>query len=251
MEKISLKNLIRYLLVVFGSLFILTGLVLLTGWFDAYLSQAVAQVSGKSAGPNWSGYFGISGWIVFILGLILVASRQMVAGVQWLVVALCSGLEASDRWLGQKLTRQIDLASTRLLHWPVDFKVADWLAVLFFALLAFVYQLSVSSHGFPTVILGGDAANIASFAAGRAFPNLFLGDAILGDLNNIGLYVTIHLPLAIGLEKLLGNFGLAYSVLLFPHVFLQFFSYYLFGRVLFGSRYWAWLFSLAVSVPLT
>jgi hypothetical protein len=108
----------------------------------------------------------------------------------------------------------------------------------------------MSSHGFPTVILGGDAANIASFAAGRAYPQLFGADAILGDLRNIGLYVTVHLPITILLEKLLGNFGLAYSVLLFPHVFLQYLSYYLLGRVLFNNRYWAYLFTLAVSSPL-
>lgn len=247
----GLKNSLRYILVVFGSLFILTGLGLLTGWLDSYLSQVAVQVFGKSVGPNWPSYFRISGWIVFILGLLLAANRYITAGTMWLVTVLRRWLEASDRWLEQRLARQVDLNITRLLHWPVDFKAADWLAVLIFALLAFIYQLSASSHGFPTVILGGDAANIASFAAGRAFPNLFRGDAILGDLNNIGLYVTIHLPITIGLEKLIGNFGLAYSVLLFPHVFLQFFSYYLLGRVLFGSRYWAFLFSLATSAPMS
>jgi hypothetical protein len=250
MEKTHLKNPLRRLLVVFGSLLILTGFVLLTGWLDFYLSQGIVQFFSRPVGPNWPVYFHISGWIVLILGLMLVASRYMTSGVRWLATALPNGLETSDRWLGQKLARQVDLTSARLLHWPVDFRAIDWLVVLIFALLAFIYQLSVSSHGFPNVILGGDAANIASFAAGRAFPNLFLGDAILGDLNNIGLYVTIHLPITIGLEKLLGNFGLAYSVLLFPHVFLQFFSYYLLGRVLFGNRYWAFLFSLATSSPM-
>jgi hypothetical protein len=251
MEKLHLKNLIHYTLFGLGGLFILTGLGLLTGWLDAYLSQVLAQASARSVGPNWPTYFRIIGWIIFSLGLILVASRQITARARKLITAVRSGVESSDRWLEQKLAHQINLTSARLLHWPVDFKVADWLVVLVFGLLAFVYQLSVSSHGFPTVILGGDAANIASFAAGRAFPNLFLGDAILGDLNNIGLYVTVHLPLAIGLEKILDNFGLAYSVLLFPHVFLQFFSYYLLGRVLFGSRYWAFLFSIAVSAPMS
>jgi hypothetical protein len=246
-----LKKILRYIPAVFGSLIILTGFVLLTGLLDSYLSQVIAQGSARTPGPNWPGYFYISGWVVFILGLMLVASRHIFIGIRRLIAALQSGLESSDLWFKQKLARQVDLASVRSLHWPIDFKVVDWLIVLLFALLAFIYQLATSSHGFPTVILGGDAANIASFAAGRAFPNLFSGDAILGDLNNIGLYVTIHLPLTIGLEKLLGNFGLAYSVLLFPHVFLQFLSYYLLGRVLFGNRYWAFLFSLATSAPMT
>ncbi|MEI6291493.1 MAG: hypothetical protein WCP19_13770, partial [Chloroflexota bacterium] len=84
----------------------------------------------------------------------------------------------------------MDLKSTRILGWPLLFKTPDVLVITLFAILAFIFQLSAFSNGFPTVILGGDAANIASFAAGRAFPQLFLGDAILGDLRNIGLYVT-------------------------------------------------------------
>jgi hypothetical protein len=249
--KNHLKNYSHHILDIFGGLLILSGLGLLAGWLDSTLSQAIAQTSSRPAGPNWPGYFRVGGWIAFCLGVGFVSSRHLIGGMQRLSGKLRNGLESSDRWLGQKLARQVDLSSTRFLRWPPDFKLADWLIIFLFALLALIYQLSMSRHGFPTVILGGDAANIASFAAGRAFPNLFLGDAILGDLNNIGLYVTVHLPITIGLEKLLGNFGLAYSLLLFPHVFLQFFSYYLLGRVLFGSRYWAFLFSLAVSAPMS
>ncbi len=234
-----------------GGLLLLVGLSVLLGCWDAYLAPVSAQTVGHPAGSNWIGLLRSGGWLLLVLGLLLVVGRQTAAGANWLGRVCSAALTASDHWWGQKLARQVDLTSLRPLRWPVDFKAADWLCFLLFALLALSYQLSMLRHGFPTVILGGDAANIASFAAGRAFPDLFTSDAILGDLKNIGLYVTIHLPLAIGLEKLVGNFGLAYSVLLFPHVFMQFFSYYLLGRVLFGNRYWAFLFSLAVSSPLT
>jgi len=246
-----LKFFLRRFLIICGCLFMLAGFVLLTGLADSSFSQAVSQAFSRPAGPAWPDYFRAIGWTVFILGLIMAGGPFFSAGVRWFAAMVTRGLASSDRWLAQKLDRRIDLSSTRILHWPVDFNVVDWLLVFLFASLAFIYQLSASSHGFPNVILGGDAANIASFAAGRAFPALFKGDAILGDLNNIGLYVTIHLPLTIALEKLIGNFGLAYSVLLFPHVFLQFFSYYLFGRVLFGNSYWAFLFSMATSAPMS
>lgn len=214
------------------------------------MAQAIAQAITRRASPNWPAYFHITGGVFLFLGFALAAARFVRSGFQWLAVSLRSALAFSDQWLEQKLAREANLTSSRSLQWPLDFKLSDWFAIVFFILLALIYQVALSSPGFPTVILGGDAANIASFAAGRAFPQLFGGDAILGDLRNIGLYVTVHLPITIGLEKLLGNFGLAYSVLLFPHVFLQYFSYYLLGRVLFNNRYWAFLFSLAISAPL-
>jgi hypothetical protein len=71
----------------------------------------------------------------------------------------------------------------------------------------------------------------------------------MGDLNNIGNMSHPSAGCHVARE-LVGNFGLAYSLLVLPHVFLQYFSYYLLGRVLYHSRYWAFLFSLAVSAPL-
>ncbi len=228
----------------------LVGLTLFTGWFDQLLSQAIGQVISRPASRNWPVYFQIAGSAFLFLGLALTAAHYVKSGLQRIATCLRSTLAFSDQWLQKRLSGQADLTSERIPQWPLTFNLSDWLAILCFCLLALIYQVANSSRGFPTVILGGDAANIASFAAGRAFPQLFSGDAILGDLSNIGLYVTVHIPIAIGLEKLLGNFGLAYSVLLFPHIFFQYFSYYLLGRVIYNNRYWAFLFCLAVSAPL-
>jgi hypothetical protein len=233
-----------------GCFFILAGIILLAGWFDTVLSQTIALAVSRPVSQNWPGYLHLTGGFFLFLGVILAGARFALAALLWLARSLRSALTFLDRWLEKKFEKHANLTSLRSLQWPLEFKPADWLAILFFILLALIYQVAVSSNGFPTVILGGDAGNIASFAAGRAYPQLFIGDAILGDLRNIGLYVTVHLPITIALEKLLGNFGLAYSVLLFPHVFLQYFSYYLLGRVIFNNRYWAFLFSLAVSAPL-
>lgn len=250
MDKKPSRSFPHLILILIGSLLILTGLALLTGLLDASLTQAIAQAVQRPAGLNWAEYFHFSGGLLLVLGLALAAWRLVAPGIKQLVSGLRRLIESNDGWVEKKLTPFLHLSAPRSLHWPVDYQLPDLVAILFFLLLAAIYQLSVSRHGFPNVILGGDAANIASFAAGRAFPALFSGDAILGNLNNIGLYVTVHLPITIWLEKLLGNFGLAYSVLLFPHVFLQFFAYYLLGRVLFNHRYWAFLFTLAVSAPM-
>ncbi len=249
-EASGTKKLLQLIPVIAGGILILAGLILLAGWFDVSISQAITQAIGRRVSPNWPGYYHNTGLILAMLGLALSATRYLKLGYEWLAISLRASLHVSDQWLEQKLAHQADLISTPSLRWPLDYNLPDWLAILVFALLAFIYQIAMSSNGFPTVILGGDAANIASFAAGRAFPQLFGTDAILGDLRNIGLYTTIHLPLTIWLEKLIGNFGLAYSVLLFPHVFLQYFSYYLLGRVIFNQRYWAFLFALSTSAPM-
>jgi len=251
LELFILKNplhLIRWILI---SLLVFSGLVLFAGWFNNALSASLARAVARRASPNWPGYFQLAGAILVILAATIAAIHPLVRGCRQLLSGIHKTLYSSDRWLERRFTGMADLASPLNLHWPLDFNLPDWLAIILFFIFALLYQLSLSARGFPTIILGGDAANIASFAAGRAYPQLFINDAILGNLNNIGLYVTIHLPITIFLEKILGNFGLAYSVLLFPHVFMQYFSYYLLGRVLFHNRYWALLFTLAVSAPLS
>ena len=245
-----MKNPRHVPVIIIGSALALVGLFLLSGWFDAALSQFIAQAIARRATPNWPAYFHITGGILLLVGFATASAHMVGALFKALTKSLYTALNHSDQWLAHKLDHKVDLIATRSLQWPLTFNLFDLLAILSFIFLALIYQIATSSHGFPTVILGGDAANIASFAAGRAFPQLFSSDAILGDLRNIGLYVTVHLPITIALEKLLGNFGLAYSVLLFPHVFLQYFSYYLLGRVIFNNRYWAYLFTLAVSAPL-
>ena len=226
-------------------------MTLITRWLDAPLSQLVVQITGRKVSSHWPVYFHLTGIVVLFLGLAIVAAGSVRDGYPGLKKNLHSAMISNDIWWEQKLAKWANLVSLPEHQWPVKINLSDWVAIIFFLFLALITQISSASHGFPNVILGGDAANIASFAAGRAYPQLFGNDAILGDLGNIGLYTTIHLPISIWLEKLVGNFGLAFSLLVFPHVFLQYFSYYLLGRVLFTNRYWAFLFTLAVSAPLT
>lgn len=229
---------------------LISGIAIISGLLNAPIAQIISQSLSRGISSNWQAPFRLSGIILILVGLFLTAITAFWIRLHSIFTTLHTWVTSNDQWLEQKLGDYTRTVATRKLEWPYYFTFFDWGVIVFFAFLALVYQLATSSHGFPTVILGGDAANIASFAAGRAFPDFFSGDAILGDLRNIGLYVTIHIPLTIWIEKILGNFGLAYSILLFPHVFMQYFSYYLLGRAIFNHRYWAFLFSLAVSAPL-
>lgn len=96
----------------------------------------------------------------------------------------------------------------------------------------------------PFVFLGGDAANIASFAAARDNPDLFIGDGVLDDVQNFRIYIHAQVYLVRFLENLFGDYGTASVVLLIPYVFLQLFGFYILGRTIFHSRYWALLLSL-------
>lgn len=117
-----------------------------------------------------------------------------------------------------------------------------------FALLSFLGRLQGT---YPTVFLGGDAANIAVFAAARDRPELFAGDAVLADPENFRFYSTLHIPVIQALAHALGGYSLAFTWLLGPHIFLQGVGFYVLGRVLLGSRYWAALFALVTLMPVS
>ncbi|HSB00536.1 MAG TPA: hypothetical protein VLE49_07790 [Anaerolineales bacterium] len=241
---------LRILLTVLGGILLIGAFALLTGWLNTPLSNFIAQITQRPPKPGWNGYFRTGGMILLAGVLMLFLSEKLIEGFQRMLEWGKAWLARTDEWLAQKTSGLLQTPETTPSEWPLHFNRWDALIILFFVLIAFLYQVAMLSPGYPNVILGGDAANIASFAAARAFPDLFKNDVLMGNPQHLGLYVTVHLPIVIWLEKLVGNFGLAYSLLLFPHVFLQYLAYYLLGRVIFHQRYWALLFSLAASSPL-
>ena len=98
------------------------------------------------------------------------------------------------------------------------------------------------------VILSGDGGNIASYAAALDHPGWFSSDPVLGNSNNIGIYATIHIPLIRLLDRLTGDYGLAYTWLVFPETFLQLLGFYILGRVLFKNRSWAFLLAFLTAM---
>ena len=128
--------------------------------------------------------------------------------------------------------------------------MVDTMIVIVFALFALFFSLARWEAAYDRfVFLLGDAANIASFAAARNYPELFVGDAILEDLDNFRVYLTVHFPLLHLLTSLTGNYGTAFTTLLPLHVFTQVMGFYILGLVLFRHRYWAILLTL-MTTPL-
>src|SRR5688572_18610461 len=111
--------------------------------------------------------------------------------------------------------------------WPILRR--HGLAVALFALIAGLFQAACIGGERPFVTLGGDAGNIASFAAAWDNPGAFKGDEALGDPGNFRFYATIHIPLLRVLRPLYGDYGSAFMAMLGLHVFLQGLGFYALG----------------------
>ena len=118
------------------------------------------------------------------------------------------------------------------------------------ALYSMMFFAGVWGATTPFVFLGGDTANIASFAAGWWHPETFIADPVLGNLDNYRVYMVVHIPLLEPLAWLAGDYGTAFVLLLAPHVFLQGLGFYTLGRVLFRSQYWAALLAIASAMTV-
>src|SRR5919199_1777723 len=130
------------------------------------------------------------------------------------------------------------------------FNIVDGLTILGFALFSVIYFLGRWKGAYPFIFLGGDAANIASFAAAWDHPKLFLGDQALGNPSNFRFYATIHIPILQALFRITRDYGSAFISLLAPHIFIQTLGFYLFGRLVFQSRYWAILLAIVTLAPV-
>src|SRR6266487_2030176 len=88
---------------------------------------------------------------------------------------------------------------------------ADGAIVLVFLLLALMHHYGRFGGAYPFattngfVYLEGDAANIASLAAGWDHPELFRGDELLADQRNFRNYFTLHVPVIRGLTRITGE----------------------------------------------
>jgi len=131
-----------------------------------------------------------------------------------------------------------------------QFNLVDVVIILGFALFSIIYFLGRWKGAYPFVFLGGDAANIATFAAGWAHPDVFQSDAVLSNQANFRFYATLHIPLIQTLGRITGDYGSAFISLLSPHIFLQALGFYILGRVVFQSRYWAALLAIATLMPI-
>ncbi len=235
-------------LLIFGSLLLLIGLFLLSGWQNAAFSAALAAALGRKLGQTWPFYLQILGMGLIFIGAGLAFWQPI--GLSWdrLVGMVRQVLGGFDSAMKNRLGAALDFSEVPI-EWP-RFNRLDAVILVGFLLFSAFYQLARLSPGFPNILLSSDAANLAGFAAATQYPQLFPGDLVLSNPANFRLYATIHIPLLRLLESLLGNFGLAFRVMLGPHVILQLFGFYWLGRILFRSRFWSLVFSLMAAAPV-
>ncbi len=247
---------IRRILAITGCCFIIIGVLAALPWLQPALFNLLAKPMGRYPSSTAGVRLQIAGVIVAVSGVLLVLTS-----LSWLSVVnlwlrrlstrlgrLNAGLV---RWLEKyvTLTAPVAAAQDEASHQTKKINIWDWAAAAGFLLFAVCYFIGRLQGNFPNVDLGGDAANIASFAAAWAHPEYFRGDALLGNLDNIRIYATIHIPLLQWLNRLLGSYGLAMVSLLAPHIFIQMLGFYIFGRVVFKNRYWAFLLAIATTTP--
>jgi hypothetical protein len=139
----------------------------------------------------------------------------------------------------------VDPASWRITRFDIGFGVL-------LGLWSMLYFLGTWGGSVPFVFLGGDTANIASFAAGIWYPENFVTDPVLGDYDNFRIYMVVHILALEPLRLLTGDYGTAFMVLLGPHLFIQGLGFYILGNVVFHARWWAALLSVCslATVPI-
>lgn len=130
------------------------------------------------------------------------------------------------------------------------FKAVDAAILAAFILFAIGCFLGRWKGMYPFVFLGSDAGIVSSFVAAYEHPDLFKMDPLLGDFTNFRYYLALHPVLIFALNKLTGDYGMAYICLLPLTVFLQCSGFYLLGLVLFRNRYWAFLLSVMALCPI-
>ncbi len=96
----------------------------------------------------------------------------------------------------------------------------------------------------PVLQMSSDAGDVLSYAAALDHPEHFTNDVSFSDRSHLNFYQMIHINLIRLLNRLTGDYGLAYLVFFAPLIFLQTFGFYILGNLLFKSRYWGLLLAL-------
>jgi len=120
----------------------------------------------------------------------------------------------------------------------------DWLVLIFFLLLSSLFFLGRWNGLNPFVDLRGDAAYVSAYAASLDHPDAFVNDPMFNDPGNFGYYISLQVPLIRLLTFFTSSYGASYVILIIPFVLIQLFGFFILGRVLFRSRFYALLLAL-------
>ena len=133
-------------------------------------------------------------------------------------------------------------------------KTITWLDVVVaisFAIFALAFQLQRWGGYDPAIFMGSDAGVYTEIAAAEAYPDLFVGDALLQRADNYNFYKVAHIFAIRTLGWLTGDYGKGMIFLLGPLVLTHLLGYYVLGRVLYQNRFWAIILSLTTAVYIS
>lgn len=136
------------------------------------------------------------------------------------------------------------------LNETIHFSWLDVIAICVFAVFATATFMGRWKGLTPFVFLSSDAGIVSSFVAAYQHPDFFRGDVLLSDFTNFRYYLAFHPLMIFMINKLTGDYGLAYISLLLLTVFVQCSGFYLLGVTLFKSRYWAILLVIINLAPI-
>ncbi|MCX8061064.1 MAG: hypothetical protein N3D16_00625 [Anaerolineales bacterium] len=129
-------------------------------------------------------------------------------------------------------------------------KWVDGVFLICLFLFTALFTLERIQWDYPNVFLGGDAANIVSFALAKNHPELFARDFLLSERRNFDIYLQFHVFYTQWLEKLFGNAILAFLSLLPITILLYLGGLYFLGRAFFVHPRWAIVFTVLNALPI-
>ncbi|HEY6044469.1 MAG TPA: hypothetical protein VIU43_06185, partial [Nitrosospira sp.] len=127
----------------------------------------------------------------------------------------------------------------------------DAVVAISFAIFALAFQLQRWGGYDPAIFMGSDAGVYTEIAAAEAYPDLFIGDALLQRADNYNFYKVAHIFAIRTLGWLTGDYGKGMIFLLGPLVLTHLLGYYILGRVLYQNRFWAIILSLTTAVYIS
>lgn len=141
--------------------------------------------------------------------------------------------------MGRRIAESVLVALRRKhLFWDVT-------AIGTFAVIAVCIYYARGGFTSRIVDLTSDAANIATMAASRDYPERFQKDSTFSNAHASDFYVAFHVPVTRALYRFTGDYGLAFTVLLLPTLFLYLAGFYYLGKALVGNRALATAFAFA------
>lgn len=129
-------------------------------------------------------------------------------------------------------------------------KWMDGFFLVFLVGFTALFTLERLQWDYPNVFLGGDAANIVSFALAKNHPEWFAKDFLLSERQNFDIYLQFHVLYTQWLEKLFGDAILGFLSLLPITVLIYLGGLYFLGRTLFDYPGWALAFTMMNALPI-